>query len=107
MLGPPSHPTPISSRSARGTYGSGLNPFWGQISCEDCVIALEEGRILADIPHPGEPYAHQRMLRLEINHYAYIVPYVETDDELYPSRIGFPVSEVRSRRSPARRADEA
>jgi len=53
------------------------------VSFEDCVVALEEGSVLDDIPHPSEGYEHQRLLILEINHYAYVVPYVETEAEIF------------------------
>lgn len=46
----------------------------GSVSFEDCVIAIEEGRILDDLPHPTR--GNQRLLILEINDYAYVVPYV-------------------------------
>ncbi|PHS24227.1 MAG: toxin [Methylophaga sp.] len=55
----------------------------GSISFEDCVVAIEEGRVLDDIANPSEQHPHQRMLVLGINNYAYIVPYVETDDEIF------------------------
>ncbi len=53
----------------------------GQVSFEDCVVALEEGRVLADIANPN--YEHQRMLVVEINNYAYAVPYVESENEIF------------------------
>ena len=46
----------------------------GGISFSDCVIAIEEGRILDNLPHPTKK--HQRLLVLEIESYAYVVPYV-------------------------------
>ncbi|HFD87699.1 MAG TPA: toxin [Gammaproteobacteria bacterium] len=63
----------------------------GNISFEDCVIAIDDGRVLADIPNPSAQYQHQRMFVLEINNYAYVVPYVETEEEfflktVFPSR---------------------
>ncbi len=63
----------------------------GNVSFEDCVVALEEGRVLDDISNPGSNYAHQRMFVLEINNYAYVVPYVESEEEvflktIFPSR---------------------
>jgi len=59
----------------------------GRISFEDCVIAIEDGRILDDIPNPN--YPHQRMLVLNINGYAYIVPYVK-DETGYFLKTVFP-----------------
>jgi len=59
------------------------------VGFEDCLIAIEDGRILDDIPHPV--IGHQRMYILEIGNYAYVVPYVESEDgiflkTLFPSR---------------------
>jgi len=59
------------------------NDVRGNVSFEDCVVAIEEGRILDDIPNPSEQYSHQYMFVLGINNYAYIVPYVESDDEIF------------------------
>jgi len=53
------------------------------VSFEDCVIAIDEGRVLDDIPNPGPQYSHQNMFVLEIKNYAYVVPYVEIDDEIF------------------------
>lgn len=55
----------------------------GKVGFEDCVVALEEGRVLDDISNPGSNYSHQRMFVLEINNYAYIVPYVESEEEIF------------------------
>lgn len=55
----------------------------GNVGFEDCVIAMEEGRVLDDIPNPSEQYPNKRLFVLGINNYAYIVPYVETDDEIF------------------------
>ena len=59
------------------------------VGFEDCLIAIEDNRVLDDIPHPLQK--HQRLFILEIGDYAYVVPYVESDNEiilktLYPSR---------------------
>ena len=55
----------------------------GNVGFEDCVIAIEDGRILDDLPHPSPGYTHQRLLVLSINNYAYVVPYVENDEEIF------------------------
>lgn len=55
----------------------------GNVGFEECVVAIEEGRVLADIANPSPQYPHQRMLVLRINDYAYVVPYVETDGEIF------------------------
>ncbi|MFT5258928.1 MAG: putative NADH-flavin reductase [Saprospiraceae bacterium] len=44
----------------------------GNISFEDYVIAIEDGRVLNDISNPN--YSNQRMLILNINNYVYVVP---------------------------------
>ena len=60
------------------------------VSFEECVIALEEGRMLDDLPHPTRE--NQRILVLEIQGYAHVVPYVEEEDgtlflkTVFPSR---------------------
>jgi len=53
------------------------------ISFEDIVIAIEEGGLLAILEHPSHTkYPNQRVLIVQFEHYAYIVPYVE-DEEKY------------------------
>lgn len=43
----------------------------------DVVIAFQERRLLADIPHPNQAeYPHQRLAVVNIENYAYAVPYV-------------------------------
>ena len=57
---------------------------------EDCVVALEESRVLDDLPHPMQ--SNQRLLVLEIRGYAHVVPYVRENDgtlflkTVFPSR---------------------
>ena len=58
------------------------------VGFEDCVVALEEGRILADLPHPTR--SNQRMLVLEIDGYAHVVLYVLEDDGTYFLKTVFP-----------------
>jgi uncharacterized DUF497 family protein len=54
------------------------------ISFDDVVYHLEQGNVLDDIDHPNqEKYPNQSILILEINNYAYIVPYVENDTEVF------------------------
>jgi hypothetical protein len=59
------------------------NAIRGNVGFEECVVAIEEGRVLADIANPNPQYPRQRMLVLRINDYAYVVPYVETDEEIF------------------------
>lgn len=55
----------------------------GNVSFEDCVIAIEEGRVLDEIQNPSSNHRSQRMFVLEIHNYAYIVPYVQSDTEIF------------------------
>jgi hypothetical protein len=73
---------------AKALQGDGLR---GNVGFEECVLAIENGRILADIANPSEKYPHQRMMVLNINNYAFVAPYIESEDEIflktvYPSR---------------------
>jgi len=51
---------------------------------EDVVLAIENAQVIADEPHPNQKdYAHQRILVVEIEGYACVVPYVEDDEKLF------------------------
>ena len=64
------------------------------ISFEEVVFCLQSGGLLDDITHPNtEKYAHQRVFVVAIDEYASLIPYVETDEEIFlktivPSRKG-------------------
>jgi uncharacterized DUF497 family protein len=54
------------------------------VSFEAVLVAINQGNILADSIHPDrEKYPHQRLLVVKIKEYAYLVPYVETDTEIF------------------------
>ena len=59
---------------------------------EDIVIKIEEGFLLGDIEHPNKvKYGHQRMLVVNVDGYAYAVPYFEDEKmvhliTIFPSR---------------------
>ena len=54
------------------------------ICFEDVLLAIERGQLLADIQHPNQiNYPHQRILVVEIEGYACVVPYVEDDEKLF------------------------
>jgi len=70
-----------------------LDQSRGGVTFEDCVDALEGGRILDNIRNPVLNRKNQWMYILEINNYAYAVPYVKSKDAneiflktVYPSR---------------------
>lgn len=54
------------------------------ISFEDVVFYLQSGGLLDDILHPNqEQYPDQRMFIVSIEEYAYLVPYVESEEEIF------------------------
>jgi len=51
---------------------------------EDVIFFIERGEILDDYLHPNqETYPGQRIMVINVANYAYIVPYVENEDELF------------------------
>lgn len=54
------------------------------VSFEAVLAALDRGDILDDYIHPNQDkYPNQRLLVVQIQEYAYLVPYVETETELF------------------------
>lgn len=54
------------------------------ICFEDVVFYIERGEILDDYAHPNQKaYPGQRIMVVSIDNYAYLVPYVENDKELF------------------------
>ena len=54
------------------------------ISFEEVILAFIEGKILADEEHQNKGrYPNQRMFIVEIENYAYLVPYVEDKDKIF------------------------
>ena len=54
------------------------------ISFEAIVFAIQSGDLLDDIIHPNaDKYANQKMFVINIDDYVYLVPYVETSDEIF------------------------
>ena len=54
------------------------------ISFEDVLFALQSGRLLDDLVHPNiDKYPNQRMFVIEVDEYAWLVPYVENKDEIF------------------------
>ena len=54
------------------------------ISFENIVFALQSGGLLDDIVHPNrEQYPNQRVFVVSIDDYAFLVPYVENDEEIF------------------------
>lgn len=54
------------------------------ISFENIIFSLQSGGLLDDISHPNmEKYPHQRLFIISIEDYAYLVPYVENEEEIF------------------------
>lgn len=54
------------------------------ISFEDVLFSIMEGKILDILEHPNkEKYKEQMLLVVEINNYAYLVPFIESDSEIF------------------------
>jgi len=53
-------------------------------SFEEAIFHIENGGLLDDICHPNvKDYPHQKIFVVAIDQYAYLVPYVESDDEIF------------------------
>ncbi len=54
------------------------------ISFEDIVFYLQQGALLDDVEHPNsDKYPNQRVFVINIDDYAYLVPYVENKKEIF------------------------
>ena len=47
-----------------------------KIDFEDVIEAIRRGKQLADVEHISKSYSNQRLLVVEIDKYAFVVPYV-------------------------------
>jgi len=55
-----------------------------EISFESILFSVQNGKLLDDLKHPNEEkYPRQRVLVVDVDGYAYLVPYVETDEEIF------------------------
>ncbi len=54
------------------------------ICFEDVVYYVEKGVVLHDYEHPNQKrYPGQRIMVIGIHNYAYLVPYVEDEEEIF------------------------
>lgn len=54
------------------------------VSFEDVLFALQSGGLLDDGAHPNKnKYPNQRLFVVRIDDYAWLVPYVENEKELF------------------------
>lgn len=55
-----------------------------EVCFEDVMTAIQEDRVLDIVEHHAKSrYPHQHMLVVEIEEYAYLVPFVEDDEKLF------------------------
>ncbi|MCG6537657.1 MAG: toxin [Syntrophales bacterium LBB04] len=55
-----------------------------KVCFEDIVFYIERGEILDDYTHPNQKaYPGQRIMVVGIDNYAYLVPYIEKEEELF------------------------
>ncbi len=55
-----------------------------EVSFEDILIIVNENRLLDTINHPNKKkYPNQKMFVVEINHYVYLVPFVEEGKKIF------------------------
>ncbi len=54
------------------------------ISFEDILFSIRNGDLLDDICHPNvDKYPNQRVLMVDVDGYVFLVPYVETTEEIF------------------------
>lgn len=54
------------------------------ISFEMVVHYIQIGHLIDDVKHPNQDkYAHQNIFVLDFNNYIYLVPYVESETEIF------------------------
>ncbi|MFH1900329.1 MAG: toxin [Patescibacteria group bacterium] len=54
------------------------------ISFEDCLVAINEGKLLATIDHTDKKkYPHQKIFIINISNYVYLVPFVEDEEKIF------------------------
>lgn len=54
------------------------------ISFEEILVAISQGGLLDIIDHPNRTkYAHQKLMVVRVLGYAYLVPFVETEKEIF------------------------
>jgi uncharacterized DUF497 family protein len=55
-----------------------------EVGFEEVLIAMDNGHLLDVLKHRDlKKYPHQRIFVVNIGQYAYLVPFVETNDELF------------------------
>ena len=53
------------------------------VAFEDVILAINEDRLLGIVEHSSEKYKGQKIFIIEINEYAYLVPFVRNKNEIF------------------------
>ncbi len=54
------------------------------VSFEEVVIIINEDKLIDTVDHPNKKkYPNQQIFVVEINHYIYIVPFVEDEEKIF------------------------
>ena len=53
------------------------------IGFEEIAEALNDGRLLDDLPNPSKNFPFQRVLIVEVDGYAIVVPYIRDQDSIF------------------------
>jgi hypothetical protein len=55
-----------------------------QVSFEEIVLYIETGFLLDVLGHPSqEKYKGQKMFVVQVDHYVYLIPFLETQNEVF------------------------
>lgn len=55
-----------------------------EISFEDILIAIDEGQILDIVEYANQKkYPNQQIMIVNINNYAYLVPFIENEEKVF------------------------
>ena len=53
------------------------------ISFDEIIAAIEGGKLLDIIKHPNKKYGQQKIYIVDIDNYAYLVPFVKTGNNIF------------------------
>ena len=55
-----------------------------RVSFEDVILQIEQGKLIDTLEHPNQQrYPGQRIFVVDIGGYAYLVPFVESETEVF------------------------
>jgi len=76
------------------------------VSFEEVLVAISQGALLDVVEHPNkEKYQDQRIFIVRIRGYAYLVPFVETEEEIILKTV-FPSRSATKRHIPMGKSNE-